>query len=165
MDSLDRTHVNMFYSECHLFDIRPVMRPSSGFQTSLPHFALCAFLSSVRPTLTCIPNSVSSKHSTDMKGETDAGDEGALWIVKPSDSSRGRGVYLLRELGELAYDRLSIVQRWKTSVPAPATFWGWLTGVGSCKPGIPVVGTCPNSNSNKNTLQLSLSETTCCSIG
>lgn len=45
-------------------------------------------------------------------GTTDAGDEGALWIVKPSDSSRGRGVYLLRELGELAYDRLSIVQRW-----------------------------------------------------
>lgn len=45
-------------------------------------------------------------------GTIDAGDEGALWIVKPSDSSRGRGVYLLRELGELAYDRLSIVQRW-----------------------------------------------------
>lgn len=48
-------------------------------------------------------------------GGTDAGDEGAQWIVKPSDSSRGRGVYLLRELGELAYDRLSIVQRWNIS--------------------------------------------------
>ncbi|CAM9756358.1 unnamed protein product, partial [Hapterophycus canaliculatus] len=45
------------------------------------------------------------------RGAEDAGDGGALWIVKPSDSSRGRGVYLLRELGELAYDRFSIVQR------------------------------------------------------
>lgn len=44
-------------------------------------------------------------------GGADAGDEGAQWIVKPTDSSRGRGVYLLRELRELAYDRLSIVQR------------------------------------------------------
>ena len=59
-------------------------------------------------TLSCIP-SVSSYYYV---GGADAGDEGALWIVKPSDSSRGRGVYLLRELGELAYDRLSIVQRW-----------------------------------------------------
>lgn len=58
------------------------------------------------------------------EGKTDAGDEGALWIVKPSDSSRGRGVYLLRELGELAYDRLSIVQRWTTVGPAPTAFWG-----------------------------------------
>ncbi|CAM9772568.1 unnamed protein product [Ectocarpus fasciculatus] len=55
-------------------------------------------------------------------GKTDAGEEGALWIVKPSDSSRGRGVYLLRELGELAYDRLSIVQRY---ISDPLTVGGY----------------------------------------
>ncbi|CAN0382130.1 unnamed protein product, partial [Ectocarpus sp. 12 AP-2014] len=54
--------------------------------------------------------------------KTDAGDEGALWIVKPSDSSRGRGVYLLRELRELAYDRLSIVQRY---ISDPLTVGGY----------------------------------------
>lgn len=32
--------------------------------------------------------------------------------MKPADSSRGRGIYLLRELGELAYDQPSIVQRY-----------------------------------------------------
>lgn len=58
------------------------------------------------------------------KGEKggDSGDGGAMWIVKPSDSSRGRGVYLLRELEELAYDRPSIVQRY---VPNPLTVGGY----------------------------------------
>lgn len=55
-------------------------------------------------------------------GGGDAGDGGAMWIVKPSDSSRGRGVYLLRGLEELAYDRPSIVQRY---VPDPLTVGGY----------------------------------------
>ena len=45
-----------------------------------------------------------------------------MWIVKPRDSSRGRGVYLLRGLEELAYDRPSIVQRY---VPNPLTVGGY----------------------------------------
>eukprot|EP00752_Nemacystus_decipiens_P002161 g2058.t1 len=63
-----------------------------------------------------------SSEASRREGGTDAGDEGALWIVKPSDSSRGRGVYLLRELGELAYDRLSIVQRY---ISDPLTVGGY----------------------------------------
>lgn len=53
---------------------------------------------------------------------TDSGDAGALWIVKPTDSSRGRGIYLLRELRELAYEQPSIVQRY---ISDPLTVGGY----------------------------------------
>lgn len=59
---------------------------------------------------------------TGRRDGDDTGDGGALWIVKPSDSSRGRGVYLLRELGELAYGQMSVVQRY---ISNPLTVGGY----------------------------------------
>ena len=40
-----------------------------------------------------------------------AQEEKAIWICKPSDSSRGRDIFLLRELSDLIYDQQCIVQQ------------------------------------------------------
>lgn len=52
----------------------------------------------------------------------DGSGHGALWIVKPNDSSRGRGIYLLRDLAELRYDQPSVVQRY---ILDPLTLGGY----------------------------------------
>ncbi|KAJ3136051.1 putative tubulin polyglutamylase ttll2 [Geranomyces variabilis] len=37
---------------------------------------------------------------------------GALWICKPADASRGRGIFVFRNLGELMYDCSAVLQRY-----------------------------------------------------
>ncbi len=39
-------------------------------------------------------------------------DKVSVWILKPRDLSRGRGIYLLRRLEELRYDSAAVVQRY-----------------------------------------------------
>lgn len=47
---------------------------------------------------------------------------GALWICKPTDSSRGRNIFLLRDLRHLTYDMPILVQRY---VDRPLTVGGY----------------------------------------
>lgn len=35
-----------------------------------------------------------------------------IWICKPTDLSRGRGIFLISDIGELVYDQQSIIQRY-----------------------------------------------------
>ncbi|KAJ3156775.1 putative tubulin polyglutamylase ttll2 [Geranomyces michiganensis] len=37
---------------------------------------------------------------------------GGLWICKPADASRGRGIFVFRNLGELMYDCSAVLQRY-----------------------------------------------------
>lgn len=39
-------------------------------------------------------------------------DASQYWICKPADMSRGRGIFIIRELGELQYDTNSVVQQY-----------------------------------------------------
>lgn len=82
---------------------------------------------STSPAAAAAASMTGHKRHTRDDGETrkryDAGGEGgAEWIIKPSGLSRGRGVYLLRDLEELAYDQMSIVQRY---IPDPLTVGGY----------------------------------------
>ena len=46
----------------------------------------------------------------------------AVWICKPADLSRGRGISLLRDINELMYDGLAVVQRY---IPDPLLVSGY----------------------------------------
>eukprot|EP00049_Salpingoeca_infusionum_P016803 m.348748 g.348748 ORF g.348748 m.348748 type:complete len:440 (-) comp16148_c1_seq8:1894-3213(-) len=48
--------------------------------------------------------------------------EDAVWICKPSDSSRGRGIYLFKSLDDLQYDATCVVQRY---IDRPLTISGY----------------------------------------
>lgn len=37
--------------------------------------------------------------------------EKKIWICKPADSSRGRKIFLIRDLSELTYDEQYVIQR------------------------------------------------------
>jgi tubulin polyglutamylase TTLL2 len=49
-------------------------------------------------------------------------DPSAVWICKPADLSRGRGISLLRDINELTYDGLAVVQRY---IPDPLLVSGY----------------------------------------
>ena len=38
-----------------------------------------------------------------------------VWIVKPSNSSRGRGIYLADDINDISVDELSVVSRYITN--------------------------------------------------
>ncbi|XP_078698851.1 uncharacterized protein LOC144926181 [Branchiostoma floridae x Branchiostoma belcheri] len=42
-------------------------------------------------------------------------DKPHFWICKPADMSRGRGIFIFRDLGELTYDCQAVVQRYMTN--------------------------------------------------
>ena len=46
----------------------------------------------------------------------------AIWICKPSDSSRGRNIFLIRELTDLVYDQQYLVQKY---IDRPLTIGGY----------------------------------------
>jgi hypothetical protein len=45
-------------------------------------------------------------------GGDSAASKSALWICKPADLSRGRGIFIFRDLGELMYDCNAVVQQY-----------------------------------------------------
>ncbi|XP_041352481.1 uncharacterized protein LOC121370976 [Gigantopelta aegis] len=47
-----------------------------------------------------------------MKGLSTVNDKSLLWICKPVDMSRGRGIFLFRDLSELQYDCSAVIQRY-----------------------------------------------------
>lgn len=55
------------------------------------------------------PSSPSSPSSTSLEPQPEI--DRAIWICKPSDSSRGRGVFLIQDLADLCYGQQYIVQR------------------------------------------------------
>jgi tubulin polyglutamylase TTLL2 len=38
--------------------------------------------------------------------------EKAIWICKPSDSSRGRGIFLISDMSQLIYDQQYVIQQY-----------------------------------------------------
>ena len=46
----------------------------------------------------------------------------AIWICKPTDSSRGRKIFLMRDLKDLTYDQPYIVQHY---INRPLTIGGY----------------------------------------
>lgn len=52
----------------------------------------------------------------------ESGNTEAVWICKPTDMSRGRKIFLLSNISELAYDRQCVVQRY---IPNPLLIGGY----------------------------------------
>lgn len=50
------------------------------------------------------------------------GEGGRLWICKPTDSSRGRNIFLLRDVHGLTHDQPLLVQRY---IERPLTVGGY----------------------------------------
>ena len=46
----------------------------------------------------------------------------AIWIVKPNDKSRGRGIFLISDISQLAYDQQCVIQRY---IPNPLLVGGY----------------------------------------
>lgn len=57
-----------------------------------------------------------------LKSYTKNKKEGAIWIVKPSDLAQGKKIYVLSDINNLYYDRLSVVQKY---IEPPLTIGGY----------------------------------------
>jgi hypothetical protein len=74
------------------------------------------------PTTYCLPNEYKQFLEQFMRG-IESGKKDSIWICKPTDLSRGRGISVINNLDDLRYEQQSVIQEYIQPYLIRGTKW------------------------------------------